>query len=101
LAPPGRPPLPLEASVDDPDHPAGTRFDDHTAIVDDGVAVFGVVGHHTLVLLPSILRHVPVEKRLALFEMIEDRFAVQARISTPIAGLTGFYMTHELGAWSC
>jgi uncharacterized membrane protein len=32
----------------------------------------------TLVLLPGILRHVPVEKRLAFFEMIEGRFASQA-----------------------
>ncbi len=31
--------------------------------------------------------------------MIEGRFACQARISALIAGLTGFYMTHELGAW--
>jgi uncharacterized membrane protein len=53
----------------------------------------------TLVLLPGIMRHIPVEKRLALFEMIEGRFACQARISTLIAGLTGFCMTHELGAW--
>lgn len=53
----------------------------------------------TLVLLPGIMRHVPAEKRLALFEMIEGRFALQARISTLVAGLTGFYMTHELGAW--
>jgi uncharacterized membrane protein len=53
----------------------------------------------TLVLLPGIMSHVPAEKRLALFEMIEGRFAFQARISTVIAGLAGFYMTHELGAW--
>lgn len=53
----------------------------------------------TLVLLPGIIRHVPAERRLALFEMIEGRFAIQARISTLIAGLTGVYMTHELGAW--
>lgn len=53
----------------------------------------------TLVLLPGIMRHVPAENRLALFEMIEGRFALQARISTLVAGLTGFYMTYELGAW--
>ena len=39
------------------------------------------------------------EQRLWLFEAIESRFAAQARISTLIAGLTGFYMTHRLGAW--
>lgn len=53
----------------------------------------------TLVLLPSIMRHVPVEKRLALFEMVEGRFAGQARLSTLVAGIAGFYMTHALGAW--
>lgn len=53
----------------------------------------------TLVLLPGIMRHVPVERRLGLFEMIEGHFAVQARVSTLVAGITGFYMTHELGAW--
>jgi len=59
----------------------------------------GGVAMVTLVLLPGIVRHVPAEKRLALFEMIEGRFAVQARLSTLIAGLTGLYMTHELEAW--
>jgi uncharacterized membrane protein len=53
----------------------------------------------TLVLLPGIMRSVPAEKRLTLFELIESRFAFQARISTLVAGLSGFYMTHELGAW--
>lgn len=59
----------------------------------------GGVAMVTLVLLPGIRRHVAVEQRLALFEMIEGRFAGQARISTLVAGLTGFYMTHELGVW--
>jgi uncharacterized membrane protein len=59
----------------------------------------GGVAMVTLVLLPGIMRHVSADKRLVLFEMIEDRFAFQARISTLVAGLTGFYMTYELGAW--
>lgn len=58
----------------------------------------GGVSMVTLVLLPG-LRQVPVDKRLGLFEMIEGRFAFQARVSTLVAGLAGFYMTHELGAW--
>lgn len=53
----------------------------------------------TLVLLPAIMHRVPVEKRLDLFEMIEGRFAVQARMSTLLAGLTGLYMVVELDAW--
>ncbi len=59
----------------------------------------GGVSLVTLVLLPGIVRSVPAEERLDLFEMIERRFAYQARISTVIAGLAGFYMTHRLDAW--
>lgn len=40
----------------------------------------------TLVLLPGLIRAVPAAQRLALFEVIEGRFARQARISTVIAG---------------
>jgi uncharacterized membrane protein len=53
----------------------------------------------TLVLLPGITRNVPKSERLALFEMIEGRFAFQARISTVLAGLTGLHMAHRLDAW--
>ena len=52
----------------------------------------------TLVLLPGLLRNVPPAQRLPLFEMIEGRFAWQARILTLLAGATGFYMTHRLSA---
>lgn len=53
----------------------------------------------TLVLLPSLIETVPAPERLALFERIEGRFAVQARISTLLAGATGFYMTGRLAVW--
>lgn len=53
----------------------------------------------TLVLLPSLMQSVPASERLALFERIEGKFAFQARLSTLIAGLSGFYMTHKLAAW--
>ena len=53
----------------------------------------------TLVLLPGLIRAVPAAQRLALFEMIEGRFARQARISTVIAGASGFWMTDRLAAW--
>lgn len=59
----------------------------------------GGVSLVTLVLLPGIMRSVPAKDQLHLFEMIEGRFAFQARISTLIAGGTGFYMTHQLDAW--
>ncbi len=53
----------------------------------------------TGVLLPGLTRNVAPAERLRLFEMIEGRFALQARFSTLLAGLTGFYMTHRLAAW--
>ena len=53
----------------------------------------------TLVLVPGLIRAVPAAERLALFEMIEGRFATQARASTVIAGASGFWMTHRLAAW--
>lgn len=59
----------------------------------------GGVSLVSLVLLPGITRSVPVENRLHLFEMIEGRFAFQARISTLVAAATGVYMTHRLDAW--
>jgi hypothetical protein len=42
---------------------------------------------------------VAATERLALFEQIEGRFAFQARISTVIAGASGFWMTYRLAAW--
>ena len=59
----------------------------------------GGVAMVTLVLLPGLMRSVPAERRLELFEMIEGRFAYQARISTLIAGASGFYLTYAYAAW--
>lgn len=56
----------------------------------------GGVSLVTLVLLPGINRNVAPAERLSLFEMIEGRFALQARFTTVIAGATGFYMTHAM-----
>lgn len=53
----------------------------------------------TMVLLPGLRRSVDVRRRLELFEMIEGRFAGQARISTLVAGLSGLYLTHIYDAW--
>lgn len=59
----------------------------------------GGVSMVTLVLLPGLIRAVPAAERLALFELMEGRFAFQARISTILAGASGFWMTHRLAAW--
>jgi uncharacterized membrane protein len=60
----------------------------------------GGVAFVTLVLLPAVRKLASPRERVALFEKIERRFAVQARISTLIAGLSGFWMTARLDAWS-
>lgn len=54
----------------------------------------------TLVILPAVSRLATPEQRLETFEAIEGRFAFQARISVVLAGGTGFWMTHRLGAWA-
>jgi len=53
----------------------------------------------TLVLLPAIQRHGPAADRLRQFEAIESRFATQARVSTLIAGASGFYLLDRLPGW--
>lgn len=53
----------------------------------------------TLVLLPGLIHNTPAAQRLAIFELIEGRFAKQARVSTLLAGASGLYMTYRLEAW--
>jgi hypothetical protein len=50
-------------------------------------------------MLPALRRREDAEKRLPLFEAFEGRFARQARITTALAGLTGFYMLARLDLW--
>ncbi len=59
----------------------------------------GGVGMVTTVLLPSIRRTYPVTERFAVFHALEARFAWQARVTTLLAGLSGFYMTWRLDLW--
>jgi len=60
----------------------------------------GGVSLVTLVILPAVRRFAEPARRLEVFEAIEGRFAFQARISVTLAGLSGFYMTARLDAWS-
>lgn len=60
----------------------------------------GGVGFVTLVLIPALRRHGDESLRMMLFEQLEGRFATIAKITTLIAGLSGFYMVHVLDAWS-
>src|SRR4051812_12416851 len=54
----------------------------------------------TTVLLPAIRRAYAPADRLAAFHLLEARFARQARWTTALTGLTGFYMIWKLAAWN-
>jgi uncharacterized membrane protein len=59
----------------------------------------GGVGMVTTVLLPAIRRSYPAAQRFAVFHAMEARFAWQARFTTAVAGLSGFYMAWRLDLW--
>jgi uncharacterized membrane protein len=59
----------------------------------------GGVAFVTTVLIPS-LRDLPnAGSRLELFEQLEGKFALQARIVTLLTGVTGFYLLQVMDAW--
>lgn len=60
----------------------------------------GGVGMVTTVLIPAIKNLKTKEERIDTFEKIEGRFAIQAKITTLLTGLSGFYMMFELNAWN-
>lgn len=59
----------------------------------------GGVWFVTFVVLPAIRRERPPAERIAAFDRIERGFAWQARVSTAVAGLSGFYLADRLDAW--
>lgn len=59
----------------------------------------GGVAFVTTVLLPALRRLDQPGARLELFEQLEGRFALQARLTTLLTGLSGFSMLHFLNAW--
>ena len=59
----------------------------------------GGVAMVTTVILPAVKRLASADDRIAFFESIEHRFAWQARVTTLVTGLSGFYMIHRLNAW--
>jgi uncharacterized membrane protein len=60
----------------------------------------GGVAMVTTVLLPAVKNFKSVEERAAFFSLVERRFAWQARGTTLLAGISGFYMVHRLDLWS-
>jgi uncharacterized membrane protein len=59
----------------------------------------GGVGFVTTVLIPSLNQIADADDKLELFEQLEGKFGFQARITTLITGLSGFYMLDFLNAW--
>ena len=59
----------------------------------------GGVSFVTTVVLPAVRRTTAVDERFARFEQIERAFAWQARGTTLLAGLSGFYMVWRLQLW--
>ena len=53
----------------------------------------------TTVVLPSVRNLADAARQPELFEMLEGRFAWQARFVTLVTGLSGFFMLHGLDAW--
>ncbi|HEV2548270.1 MAG TPA: hypothetical protein VGU20_13105 [Stellaceae bacterium] len=58
----------------------------------------GGVAFVTTVLLPALRRR-PAEERLEVFDALERRFSHQARVTTLVAGASGFYMAARLDLW--
>ena len=63
------------------------------------VVWIGGVAMVTSVILPAVRRMAKPNERIAFFESIERRFAFQARVSTLLAAVTGFYMVYRLELW--
>lgn len=59
----------------------------------------GGVAMVTTVLIPAIKKIASKKERIRTFEQIEGRFAIQAKITTLITGVTGFYMLFVLDGW--
>jgi len=60
----------------------------------------GGVAMVTTVLLPAVRRHGDPAGRVELFERLESRFAAQARWTTLMAGVTGFWLVWRFDMWS-
>lgn len=60
----------------------------------------GGVSMVTTVLIPGIKKMKSKEDQIKFFETIEGKFALQAKITTLITGLSGFYMMYKLNIWN-
>lgn len=60
----------------------------------------GGVAMVTTVIIPAVKKLKSKEEQIKTFEQIEGRFALQAKITTLLTGLSGFYMLYVLDAWN-
>src|SRR3954464_8430056 len=59
----------------------------------------GGVAFVTVVLLPAVKRLRAPAERVEFFEKVEAGFSRQAKYTTLLTGLSGFYLVHRLNAW--
>ncbi|MBX6393995.1 MAG: hypothetical protein IRY96_11010 [Burkholderiales bacterium] len=65
-----------------------------------GVVIWiGGVAMVTTVLLPAVRAFKSPEERVEFFERVEARFASQARWTTALVGLTGFWLAWRFDLW--
>ncbi len=60
----------------------------------------GGVSFVTFILIPAIQNMSDVENQYTFFEKIEHKFAWQARVTTLLTGVSGFYMIHRYNLWN-
>lgn len=59
----------------------------------------GGVSMVTTVIIPAVKRLKSKEEQISTFERLEGRFSLQAKITTLLAAITGFYMLYRYNAW--
>ncbi len=60
----------------------------------------GGVAFVSTVLIPAIRHSQSPDNQLSLFELLEGKFSFQAKFSTLLTGVSGFYMLHFMNAWA-
>lgn len=59
----------------------------------------GGVAMVTTVIIPAVKKMKSKEEQIETFEKIEGRFSLQAKITTLLAGISGFYMLYVFNSW--
>ncbi|WP_233897198.1 hypothetical protein [Tenacibaculum piscium] len=59
----------------------------------------GGVAMVTTVIIPAVKNLTTKDAQIKTFEQIEGRFATQAKVTTLLTGLSGFYMLYALEGW--